>query len=102
MSLFGLRAGSHVLIVGVEPDPEEPDLTRVYIDARYLCKYVLCSGESAESVRRAWGSSGHHVTCPTPESYYVDDEQLAHIARHNAKAADDFERIGHTDKENNE
>lgn len=58
--------GEGRLLVGVEPDPEESELAghevlRAYLDARYLRKYVLVEGESAEQVKRAWGDSMSHV-----------------------------------------
>lgn len=80
--IIGMALGTHTLIVGVEQDPDEPDLTRVYVGARYLCRYVLVSGDDAERAKRAWGSS-QHCTTPMPDAYYVDDEQLARIAERN-------------------
>jgi hypothetical protein len=78
MSLAALLTGNATLIVGVDTDPDEPDLTRVYINSRGLCQYVLVSGPSADEVRRAWGS-GHKVTMPTPREYYVDDAERARL-----------------------
>ena len=87
MSFLGLATGTHALIVGVEPDPDEPELTRVYLGSRHMCQYVLVSGDSAESVKNAWNSA-HHVTAPWPSSVYVDDDERARIvaARDDAPA----------------
>lgn len=77
MSAIDLMFGGKSLIVGVERDPAEPELTRVYIDSRGLCRYVLVKGDDAENVKRAWGGTSHHLMMPTPAEVYVDDDQIA-------------------------
>lgn len=63
------------LIVGVEDDPDEPGLLRVYIQARSLWRYVLVSDPAEqERVRRAWGSS-RHLFMPSPDGFYTDEER---------------------------
>jgi hypothetical protein len=63
--MLGYLLGLDVLIVGVEDDPDEPHLTRVYFAARYRGIYVLCEGEDAERVKRVW-RGGQHVTMRKP------------------------------------
>lgn len=87
MSGIDLMFGGKSLIVGVEQDPDETELTRVYIDSRGLCRYVLVKGESAEAVKRAWGSTAHHLMMPTPAEVYIDDEQIARNQARNDEAA---------------
>lgn len=74
--IFGLAFGTHVLITGVEPDPVDPALLRVYVGPRYNWHYVLI--EDADDQQRmlsAWGSLSAHVTMPIPPegSVYVDE-----------------------------
>jgi hypothetical protein len=81
---IGMLLGDHVLITGVEDDPTEPDLLRVYIGPRYEWRYVLV-GDPAEQekVRRAWGYTLSHLTMARPDHYYVDEAALAEMrARH--------------------
>lgn len=76
-SIVDYLMGSAVLITGVEDDPE-PGLLRVYIDGRYLWRYVLVSGPAEqEKVRRAWAGAMGHLTMPRPDHYYVDEDALA-------------------------
>lgn len=53
------------LVTGIEPDDEEKDRTRVYIDARYLGIYVLVSTQTGEELRRTWTG---HMFIHVPES----------------------------------
>lgn len=66
------------LIVGVEQDSDEPELTRVYLDDRAKWHYVLVEGEQAEKVKAAWdGAYGHlTTTIPPGTAIYVDTEAV--------------------------
>lgn len=65
------------LIVGVEPDEEETELAeehqkpvvRVYLDARYLNRYVLAAGTDAKRLYNDgnWGDSMGHTFMQVPK-----------------------------------
>lgn len=84
--LFGLLLGEHVLISGVEDDPE-PGLLRVYVGPRYDWTYVLVRDpEQQRKVRSAFASS-MHLTMPKPDGpIYVDEDGKA-AARAASEAA---------------
>lgn len=78
MGLFNLLTGDSVLMVGVEDDPEGG--IRVYINARYLGQYVLCTNpDDINRVRNAWGSTAQHVFMPTPPPEMVFQDERARI-----------------------
>ena len=60
MSIFSQHA---TLITGVERDPEEPDLIRVYVGPRGNWNFVLTSDESVE---REWNNSVRHLFTEVP------------------------------------
>lgn len=77
MSVIGYAFGTSVLVVGVEPDPVEVDesgepLTRVYIDARYLNRYVLVNAVDGEAIRRAWGAQHLVIDRPPADAIYQE------------------------------
>jgi hypothetical protein len=77
MSAFGLIAGTHVLLVGVEDNGD--DALRLYLDSRHRGVYALVYDEAAKAeVQRAWASGGH-VTVPTPpaDCLYSDETDAA-------------------------
>lgn len=80
MSAIDLLFGTGVLVTGVEPDPDEEGLTRVYVGARYEWNYVLVAEPDATRIRQAFGSC-HHLTIPKPEGYYHDAEAKAAARR---------------------
>lgn len=53
--------GRSWLVVGVEPDPFLPEVTRVYVGARYANVFFYATGEDAEEAYRVWRSSTGHV-----------------------------------------
>lgn len=79
-----LMPGS-VLITGVEDDPDEPGLLRVYVGARGGWNYVLVSDPAdQESIRSAWGSTAKHLTTrldPDAPIYHDADGKAAAKAR---------------------
>ena len=75
MSLFDLLAGKSTLITGVETDPDDPTMTRVYVGARSNWNYVLTSGEDAEAVLRSWRQGGHTFTTLDPDAVVYHDEE---------------------------
>ena len=54
-------SGRGVEIVGVEDEPEDPDVVRIYVGARYRGLYFTVDGPRAEQARRDWRASycGH-------------------------------------------
>jgi hypothetical protein len=79
MSITKAMFGS--LIVGIEDDPIEPAV-RIYIDARYLCRYILVTPSAGEDARRSWGTSGFVYTrIPDDVEIFVDDEEIQKVAR---------------------
>jgi hypothetical protein len=64
MSVAGLIAGTHALVVGVEDDEHG---TRVYLDHRARGLYVVVEDEAAQrEVRKAWAASRGHLTIAMP------------------------------------
>ena len=56
MSVMEAALGLAVIVTGLEPDDEDPDLLRVYIGPRYHWRYVLVEDEDAkQQLRGAWG-----------------------------------------------
>lgn len=73
--MIGLLFGER-LVVGIEPDAEEPELTRIYIDARYEKRFVLAGEEDAERIRRAWASTAHlTINLPAGTPIYRESEE---------------------------
>lgn len=52
-------SGRGVFVVGVEDEPDDPDVVRVYVDARYRGLYFTVDGPRADEARRAWRASNH-------------------------------------------
>jgi hypothetical protein len=48
-----------VLITGIDPEPIEEGLVRVYVGPRYLWRFVLVDLATAEDLRRQWGGDQH-------------------------------------------
>jgi hypothetical protein len=77
---IGYALGFDALIVGVEDDPSEAyddgsPVQRVYIDARYLNRFVVPVMEDARRIREAWDGDPHtHLTFrrPAPEHIYTE------------------------------
>ena len=72
MGAFGGLIGS-TLITGLEQDPDEPDMLRVYVGSRGNWNYVLASGDEADKVRRGWGRGGHLTTDLPPDAVIYHD-----------------------------
>lgn len=72
------------LIVGVETDPDDPMLTRVYLDARYQWCYILVAGDDALAVERAWRGGAGHLTTRLRDgaAVYVDEEARDAVLRY--------------------
>ena len=62
MSIFSFSPHA-TLITGVERDPEEPDLIRVYVGHRGNWNFVLTADESIES---EWNNSARHLFTEVP------------------------------------
>lgn len=73
MSIFGLLAGTHTLVVGVE-DQDDGGL-RLYLDARYRGVYVVVDDPAAQAQARAAWATGGHVTIPVPPAECIQREQ---------------------------
>lgn len=70
-------AGRSALIVGIEDDPDEPELLRVYVGHRGAWTFVLVSDPAdQEAVRREWSDTTCHVlyaNLPADAPIYVDE-----------------------------
>ena len=76
--MVDLLFGTGVLIVGVEDQPE--GWMKVYIGARYKNIYcVVTNPEDQERVRRAWNSTGMHVTMPKPDPSEIYDDKHPYV-----------------------
>lgn len=74
---FGLLAGTHCLVVGVEDGPE--GMLKVYVDARHRGLYALVEdAEAQQAIRRAWANTSSHltITIPPPECLFLDSDAL--------------------------
>jgi hypothetical protein len=65
-SPLGLMVGQ-VLVVGLGERELPWGLLKVYIDARYLGRYVIVDDDAAREVRRAWAASYSHLVAPKPD-----------------------------------
>lgn len=75
MSVFGLFAGTHTLLVGVEDDPEGG--LRLYLGHRAKGAYaVIDDPEEIARIRQSWGGARGYITVPIPpaECIYVDED----------------------------
>jgi hypothetical protein len=73
MSVGGLFAGTHTLLVGVEDDPDGG--IRVYLGHRGRGLYaVITDADAIEEVRNAWAGGGH-VTIPIPPRECITAEE---------------------------
>lgn len=73
MGFLDILTGNATLVVGIEDTPD--GALKVYIDARYLRRYVVATDpDEIAEVRRAWNSSTGHVfmRTPPPEVVMVD------------------------------
>lgn len=78
MSILDLLAGTHVLVGGVEPDPEGG--LRIYLAPRYQGRYVVAEDPAAMAeAQRAW-ASGAKVTMPKPAPGHVFEDRLSGTA----------------------
>jgi hypothetical protein len=60
------------LIVGVEDEPTDPTLARVFVGARYKGIYILADKEEAH---RAWSGATHtYTTVPDTTEYYKEQQ----------------------------
>ena len=84
---FSIFDPSAVLVTGVESDPDEPDMTRVYVGPRYDWKYVLVSGDEALKVRREFHGSTHLVTVLDPEAQIFQDVKAKDLRAAQAEAS---------------
>jgi len=74
--IVGLFSG--VMVTGIEDDPDEYGLLRVYVGPRYNWNFVLASGNDAENVRGAWAGGGHvSIRMRDDATIYHDPEGLA-------------------------
>lgn len=78
---------SAVLISGVESDPEEPDMFRVYVGPRYNWKYVLVSGDEGLKVKREFHGSSRLVTVLDPEAQIYQDVKEKDLRAAQAEAS---------------
>lgn len=67
----------HVLITGIEDDPET-DLLRLYIGPKRDCHFVLT--DEKERVRSVWAESMGVLTLPRPEKFYCASPSHDHSA----------------------
>lgn len=66
-SPMALLDGSHVEVVGVEPDDEEPDVLRMYVGHRAKGIYALIADEQAKrALERAWADTMSRLLVPRP------------------------------------
>lgn len=70
-ALLGLPSRTH-LITGIEDDPDESDRMRVYIDARYLNRFVLVDTAQGEALRARWGAFHTFVDLPEDATIYQE------------------------------
>lgn len=68
-ALFGVPGASR-LLVGIETDDQEPDMTRLYIDARWQNRYILVTRDEGDRIERQWGS-GQHMFIDIPDDALV-------------------------------
>jgi hypothetical protein len=73
VSIFGLLAGTHTLLVGVE-DQDDGGL-RLYLDSRHRGLYVVVDDPAAQAQARSAWATGGHVTIPVPHAEYIQREQ---------------------------
>ena len=68
-----------VLITGIDVDPDEPDMTRVYVGHRSDWKYVLVDADTARMLRSEYGSCMHLTTVLDRDAviYHDPDGQAA-------------------------
>lgn len=78
MSIFGLIAGTHTLLVGVED--QDDGVLRLYLDARHRGLYVVVDDPAAQAQARAAWATGGHVTIPVPPAEYLQREQDESVA----------------------
>jgi len=75
--MIGLLAGTHTILVGVEPDPGGG--LRCYLGDRRKGTYCLVEDEASKAeVRRVWESATGIVEFPVPpEGFLFCDEEAA-------------------------
>jgi hypothetical protein len=78
MSICGLIAGTHTLLVGVED--QEDGALRLYLGARYRGLYVVVDDPDAQAQARAAWATGGHVTIPVPPVDCIHHEQAAGVS----------------------
>jgi len=74
MSILDALFGNAVIISGIK---DHDHCLQVYVGPRYNHHYVIVDNpDDMDTIRNAWGSTAHHITCPTPppEALFSDDE----------------------------
>lgn len=66
-----------LLMVGIETDPNEPELTRIYVGTVSPFRtFILVDEKGAEQARRTWNSTLGHVYIDLPQGVEIYREEL--------------------------